>query len=346
MTANPADAQLLLKETKTKQGAGSIALLGGDGTELSAPATINEAGAIELVLEQLVGWARRHQSGGSRVRLNLALPDGPSVLNKLREAVTGGGRTEPDNPMSPTFAQTFVLTAKPDEAQLLLATKKTPEAASLLVLSQNREDGTVPEVLFETATDETGAVQLVLERLTLWAKWLSLLNLDNPHPGLDVEFETRFKSRDALDPALAKRPDLTLVVGQEVEFVVTNKSGKDVYFAVLDLASDGEVEVVYPEEGRAEALAPGNRYARSLTADLPEGRKFSRDHLKLVVTQSPVDFRFLRQDIKDEIARDVDDPLSHLLGQAALNEKELRPVPLKLDGWVTKIKTLEIVEKP
>ena len=163
---------------------------------------------------------------------------------------------------------------------------------------------------------------------------------------LDVEFEIRSKTRDALDPALAKRPDLTVVTGQKVEWVVTNKSGKDVYFAILDLASDGSVDVLYPGEGRNEALAPGNPYTGSANAFLPEGQNVIRDHLKLVVTQSPVDFRFLRQEAIKEVPRDVDDPLSHLLGQAALIERELRRIPLALDGWVTKIKTMEIVEKP
>ena len=260
--------------------------------------------------------------------------------------VAGGGRTEPDNPKSPTFSRTFEASAKPDDAQLRLETKKTEGGASLLVLSQNREDGTEPDLLFQTATDETGAVQLVLERLTLWAKWLSLLSLDNPRHGLDVEFEMRSKTRDALDPALAKRPDLTVVAGQKVEWIVTNKSGKDVYFAILDLASDGSVDVVYPGEGRNEALAPGNHYAVSDDAVLPEGQNVIRDHLKLVVTQSPVDFRFLKQEAIKEVPRDVDDPLSHLLGQAFLIEKQLRPIPAELDGWVTKIKTLDVVDKP
>ena len=145
---------------------------------------------------------------------------------------------------------------------------------------------------------------------------------------------------------LAKRPDLTLVAGQDVEFVVTNKSGKNVYFAILDLASDGSVDVVYPGEGRNEALAPGNSYTGSVQPSLPEGQKLIRDNLKLVVTQSPVDFRFLKQEAIKEVPRDVDDPLADLLGQAALIERDLRLIPAKLDGWVTKIKTLEVVEKP
>jgi hypothetical protein len=346
VTASPADAQLVLKETKTKQGARSIALLGGDGTELSTPATVSGEGAVEVVLEQLAGWSRRHNSGGSQARLNIAATDQSGVLGKIREAVAGGGRIDPDKPRSPTFAHAFDLTAKPADCHLLLETKKTSVGAGLIVLSQNRDDGTEPDVLFQTATDETGAVQLVLERLTRWAKWLSLLSLDNPRPGLDVEFEIRSKTRDALDPALPKRPDLTLVAGQTVEYIVTNKSRKDVYFAILDLAGDGDVDVVYPGAGRNEALAPGMAYSGSADAVLPEGKKLSRDHLKLVVTQSPVDFRFLKQESIKEVPRGVDDTLSQLLGQSALIEKELRPPPVKLDGWVTKIKTLEIVDKP
>ena len=79
---------------------------------------------------------------------------------------------------------------------------------------------------------------------------------------------------------------------------------------------------------------------------MPEGQNVIRDHLKLVVTQSPVDFRFLRQEAIKEVPRDVEDPLSELLGQAALIERQVRPIPLKLDGWVTKIKTLVVVDKP
>jgi len=34
------------------------------------------------------------------------------------------------------------------------------------------------------------------------------------------------------------------------------------------------------------------------------------------------------------------------VGNGQLIERELRRIPLELDGWVTKIKTLEVVEKP
>ena len=248
-TASPADAQLLLKETKTKQGARSIVLLGGDGTELSPPATVNEAGAVELVLEQLAGWARRHNSGGSRARLNIAATDQSGVLDKLRAVVAGGGRTEPDNPKSPTFAQSFDATAKPADAQLLLETKKTEGGASLLVLSQNREDGTEPDLLFQTATDETGAVQLVLERLTAWAKWLSLLSLDNPRPWSGRRIRDSFK--DARRPGSRTREE-----------------------ARPDLGRGPESRVHRHEQERQGRLLrhPGPRERRQCERGLPGGR--------------------------------------------------------------------------
>ena len=80
---------------------------------------------------------------------------------------------------------------------------------------------------------------------------------------------------------------------------------------------------------------------------MPEGRKLSRDNLKLVVTQRPVDFRFLRQEAIRDVPRDVADPLADLLGQAALiEERQVGAERKPLDGWATKMKILEVVEKP
>jgi hypothetical protein len=44
-----------------------------------------------------------------------------------------------------------------------------------------------------------------------------------------------------------------------VEYTVTNKSDRNVYFAILDLSSDGSLDVLYPAEGSHEALAPDVR---------------------------------------------------------------------------------------
>jgi len=344
-TAQPADAQLLLKETKTKQGARSIALLGGDATELSPPASVDEAGAVELILERLARWSGRHNLGDKRIRLHVADAGKSGVLGKVREAAAGSGRTDPDNPKSPSFAQAFELVDKPADAQLLLKETKTKQGARIPVLSEEKGKDE-SELLLRAPADEAGAVELALERLTAWAKWLNLLRLDNPRRGLDIDFEIRSATRDSLDPELAKKPDLTLTAGKDVEFVVTNRSGKDIYFAILDLASDGSVGVVYPGEGRNEALAPDKSYRDTAPTSVPEGRKVSRDNLKLVATQAPVDFRFLRQEAIRDVPRDGEDPLAGLLGQATLIERNVGGSRAKLDGWATKVRILEVVEKP
>ena len=285
---------------------------------------------------------RQHNFRDRKVRLHIAKPDQSPVLQEVREAAAGGGRTDPDNPKSPSYNQTFELVDKPDDAQLLLTEQKTEQGTRSIVLSGG--DGTTfsPPV----PVGQVKAAAHVLKQLSGWAKWLNLLGLENPRRGLDVSFEIRPAAGGGRDAELLKRPDLTLIAGQDVEFIVTNNSGKDVYFAVLDLASDGSVGVVYPGEGHNEVLVSGRSYTGTAPTSVPEGRKLSRDNLKLVVTQGPVDFRFLRQEAIRDVPRNVDDPLVDLLGQAALIERNVGASRARLDGWATKMRILEVVEKP
>jgi hypothetical protein len=342
----PAKVQLVLRETKTRRGARGVVLSNGDATELSTPAAVDEAGAVEFVLDQLAGWARRHYSESGRSRLSIAEAGVSGAIGKIREAVAGQGRIDPDDPESPTFSQAFEATAQPADAQLVLTETEPRRGVRILVLSRILRDETRAEMLFRTSVDEAGAVSLALGRLTSWARWLNLLGVDNPHAGLEVEFEIRPAAGAGRDVDLPSKPDLVLKAGQEVEFEVTNKSDRDAYFAILDLASDGSIEVVYPGEGRNEALAPGKSYKDSAPTSVPEGRKASRDYLKLVVTQAPVDFRFLRQDAIKGLPRDGRDPLSDLLDQAALNTKQVGVIRAKLDGWATKVKVLDVDGRP
>jgi Caspase domain len=285
---------------------------------------------------------RQHNFRDRKVRLHIVKPDQSTVLQKVREGVASGGRTDPDNLKSPSFNKTFELVEKPDNAQLLLTEQKTEKGTRSIVLTGG--DGTAfsPPV----PVDEVKAVDHVLRQLSGWAKWLNVLALENPRGGLNVSFEIRPAAAGGRGPALRGRPDLTLVAGQDVEFTVTNRSGKGVYFAILDLASDGSVGVVYPGEGRSEVLADGKAYTGMAPTSVSEGQKVSRDNLKLVVTQLPVDFRFLRQEAI-RVPRDLGDPLADLLGQAALlEERKVGEERKRLDGWATKMKILEVVAQP
>ena len=78
---------------------------------------------------------RQHNFRDSKVRLHIANPDQSPILTKVREAAAGGGRTDPDNPKSPSFNQTFELVDKPVDAQLLLKEQKTEQGTRSIVLS-------------------------------------------------------------------------------------------------------------------------------------------------------------------------------------------------------------------
>ena len=239
------------------------------------------------------------------------------------------------------LSQAFEVVGRPGVAQLTLA-QKAEHGTRLVTLSTNLdEEGS----LLVVPIDAEGAVALVLERLTGWAKWFNVLDLDNPRHGLEVAFDIRPAAGPARNRGQASPSDLTMVAGETMELTVTNRSPGDVYFAILDLAADGSIDMVYPGEGRNEALVAGKSVTIQAQTDLPEGRKATHDCLKLVATQAPVDFRFLRQNIRD-VPRKFDDPLAELLGRAFLIDRNVRPLKAKRDDWTTRLKTLEVVEKP
>lgn len=288
---------------------------------------------------------RVHDFRDRKIRLHIVKSDRSPILRTVRQAVAGGNRTDADNTNSPRFNQIFELVEDSADARLVLA-EQNERGKPVIVLS----GGDATRLSAPVPVDEEMASDHVLRQLTSWAKWLNVLALENPRGNLDVSFEIHPAPGSNPAPSLAKRPELTLVAGQEVEFSVTNHSGRNVYFAILDLASDGSVGLVYPGEGRNEVLVSRGTYTDRAPTSVPEGRDSARDNLKLVVTQAPVDFQFLRQVAPKDPARGeappraVDDPLVELLGQAALMERSLRKT--KLDGWATKIQVLEVVTKP
>ncbi len=77
---------------------------------------------------------RRHNFQDRRIRLHIAGAGASDVLGRIREAVAGGDRTDPGNPKSPTFAQTFEATAKTADSQLLLKETNTKQGARSIAL--------------------------------------------------------------------------------------------------------------------------------------------------------------------------------------------------------------------
>lgn len=141
--------------------------------------------------------------------------------------------------------------------------------------------------------------------------------------------------------------DLTLAADERLSIEITNTSQQNLYIALLDLSSDGSVELVYPQRGVQEFIAPGKTWSTQLQAYLPPGRDAVRDVLKLIATTSYADFSFLQQQAVrgapalQQTRGHSRNPLEELLASASMGTtRGTRPVDL--EDWVTVDKVLEV----
>jgi hypothetical protein len=111
---------------------------------------------------------------------------------------------------------------------------------------------------------------------------------------------------------------------------VENTSGKNLYWTVFDLSTDGSINL-YPPTGASELLPAGAKVKTDViwrTAPPPGFETF-----KVVATTEKTDFSFLEQ---DAVTRSDFSPVEWLLGQAL---GRTRSVPegkaAKLDEWAT-----------
>ncbi len=209
------------------------------------------------------------------------------------------------------------------------------------------EGGEPTEISPRVAVTDPEATSRVVEQVTKWTKWLNILFLENDSHDLGLEFEV--SASEARGGNLEDREvDLTLLDGDRFTIEVTNKSNRRMYIAVLDLSSDGSVDLIYPEIGQEEFVAKDETWTKTLESFVPEGRDSVRDVLKVFATTEPADFKFLRQSAVRggrELPRGSGDrkrnPLEQLMANYALGTtRGVRRVP-KL-SWVTAERVLEI----
>lgn len=165
-------------------------------------------------------------------------------------------------------------------------------------------------------------------QLSKWAKWYNLHHLDNIR-GPEVQF-------DADDASSLKDRD-------KLELRVENKSSRDLYISILDLSTDGSIEVSYPpDQGAAELLPAGGSITHRLEMFVPEGRSTVRDTFKLFASTKPIDLRPITQEgIKG--APDLassGDPLNDLLAESAGKLRGSRPVDT--GQWTTRQRTVTV----
>lgn len=131
---------------------------------------------------------------------------------------------------------------------------------------------------------------------------------------------------------------------------MTNNAEFGVYVTALIIGTRGGITVVYPPEGGAEKIAPGQKFAtRTLEAAGPLGT----DSYKFIITTKKADFSFLEQDgvnVRSRSARGEEEPkgtsplvgmLKHNLGFGTRDISESNPDP---DEWDTISRTV-VVDK-
>ena len=192
------------------------------------------------------------------------------------------------------------------------------------------------EISPRVAVTESNAVEHVVDQVAQWAKWFNVRSINNTNPTLNITFEI-----DA--PGLGT----VFAEGTEFDIIVKNGSGKKLYLTLLDLSSDGSIDIVFPEFGQEEFIAPGNTWRTRLQTVLPSGRDSVRDILKLVATTTPTSYSFMKQPpvrggspLPKTRGRNRN-PLEELLANAAVGTT--RGVKLVTVGnWVTEERMIEV----
>jgi hypothetical protein len=173
-------------------------------------------------------------------------------------------------------------------------------------------------------------------QLAQWAKWFNVFHIQNSQ-GPDIQFNVS-AVRSGL---LSGRLDASLKDRGKVDLTIQNKSGKDLYVAVLDLSSDGSIEMSYPvEQGAAELLKAGGTVSHRMEMFVPKGRSVVKDTFKLFVSTKAIDLRPITQG-RIKGAPDIapgDDPLNDLIAEAAGRMRGSRPVDT--GQWTTAQRTI------
>ena len=192
-------------------------------------------------------------------------------------------------------------------------------------------------VLSPAVTAESGdAADRITDQALEWARWYSLLDLNNPNPSFDIDLRLRREN----DPEDAPKPE-TVIVGKKVHFTVKNNSDKTLFIYALVLSADGSIDVLYPaQQGAQEGLPSGEVLeVRDIDPFVPEDRDSITDVLKVIATDIAINPEIFPQEAvrgggEIEVS---EDPLEQLLAHSSLGTTRgfKSPGPVELGGWAT-----------
>jgi hypothetical protein len=122
---------------------------------------------------------------------------------------------------------------------------------------------------------------------------------------------------------------------EEAQLLLRNSDHESFYFSIVDLQSNGSVNVIFPREGDVAKLGPSEEWTNRIRLRVPEHYKLIRDYLLVIATREPTKVYFLKM---PAIARDVSrglDPLQQLLSDASFGSREVEMINVDTSSWGT-----------
>ncbi len=244
--------------------------------------------------------------------------DGSESIKQIRNALAG-------------FVALRLVDSETD-ARLIIGV----EGLNISILNGDMESALSPVPL--SAKDH---VQKVVEQVKSLIHWIIVMDLKNPSSTIQIGFDIRRKD----DPDGAPAPQ-EVASKTKLTYRVHNLDSVPLYVYVLDVSSDGSIEILYPRTaGAQEALPKGRILEKDILTFVPDGRSAVVDVFKVFATTRPIDPSVfpqgaIRRAVPSTALKSTQGPLEQFLSQAILGMRGSRPVEVK--SWVTDQKTVTI----
>jgi len=339
------DAVVTLRLGKDSNGKDALVLARRGNPAQTQSFSITTPDADDRVMAELLRWTKvddRAQGGPEAVFIEDRndVDALPSIRDRLEQ--TQG------------LAATFQFVDRDGSPDLVVRKERLIPAVSLIKADWAKK-GDEAAISPPVREDEEGAVNHVVTQMNQWARWIRLSRLANPKEANLASFRVARISTDGRTELANDREYLQLKENDSIELTIKNESQGEIFVTILDLSSDGEVSVLYPAHvPKALPAYADDRERESkavkipMKASLNKGASRVRDELRAIVTKEPVDLRFLIQKAPKGIdfmketpaskARAVEDnanPLTRLIAQAGIGQKQVTVPPVGLDDWST-----------
>lgn len=175
----------------------------------------------------------------------------------------------------------------------------------------------------------------IVDDVIQWARWFHLLSIENPSPPFTVDFQLEASQGGTTRSPFVYvgKAENVLYPQEKLKFKIKNTSNQNLYFTILDLASDNSISVIYQSN---QTLPPGESWEASTGVSVPDGLHSITDIVKVFLTTRKLDFKTLLQapiSTRTTAQTPPDDPLAQLFTNAISGTRSTRSV--NTSSWST-----------